>query len=288
MEQSVQRRFEQVDVFGSRQYKGNALAVVIDSEGISDTAMQSFAKWTNLSETTFLLPPSLAKEGEMQADYKVRIFTPFEELPFAGHPTLGSCHVYLNNLAKDQENNVIIQECGIGKVKIRRLEDGKLAFACPKLIKSGKVNKEDYNQIIKDLNITDTSDIIDIQHADNGPGWVLVILKDVQTLLSLKLSHSKYYIGCAAIYTEKESECAVEVRTFCPGNNNMTFEDPVTGSFNAALAQYFLSTGMVKLPYEASQGQCIGFEGRLTIFEEESEIYVGGIVRNCITGQVQL
>ncbi|CDW76130.1 phenazine biosynthesis protein [Stylonychia lemnae] len=256
--------------------------------------MQEFAKWTNLSETTFILPSKPAEiEDEDQADYYVRIFTPYEELPFAGHPTLGSCHVFLNNLSKDPNQKTIIQECGIGKVKLTQVSKGKLAFICPKMIKSGDVEISMREEILKDLGLDDTSAVIDVQHADNGPGWVLVLFKSVHKLLELSPLQSKYYIGCASIYSKEEQEfyktdSSVEVRTFCPGNNNLLFEDPVTGSFNAALALYLHQTKKVSLPYTATQGQCMKFNGRLSIFQEDDNIYVGGEVKDCISGNVLL
>jgi PhzF family phenazine biosynthesis protein len=276
----MKRRFIQVDVFGETPYRGNPLAVVVDAEGLTTAAMQKFAKWTNLSETTFLLPPTQAS-----ADYKVRIFTPTEELPFAGHPTLGSAHAWLANGGVSKSEDIVVQECGVGLVTVRR--DGNLlSFAAPPLLKSGPVDEALILEAAMSLGITRTS-IIDAAWIDNGPGWLGILLASAQEVLAIQPNAMKLTLGVAGAYSP-QSKFAYEVRAFY-SSNGITFEDPVTGSLNASLAQWLIHSGRFSAPYLASQGTAIGYAGVVHIEADTShDIWIGGNVVTCITGDVEL
>ncbi|MEV4563974.1 PhzF family phenazine biosynthesis protein [Nonomuraea sp. NPDC049419] len=272
----MSRRFTQVDVFAATPYLGNALAVVIDADGLSTEEMQRFARWTNLSETTFLLPPT---SGE--ADYRVRIFTPDRELPFAGHPTLGSCHAWLESGGVPRTEGEVVQECGAGLVPLRVTGDG-LAFEAPPLIRSGPVDEELLGRVAAALGI-ERADIVAAEWAANGPHWIGVLLADAEQVLALRPGTVPEDIGVVGPYPEG-SECAFEVRAFFP-QNGATVEDPVTGSLNAALAQWLLRTGRASAPYVASQGTVIGRRGRVHVSTDaEGRIWVGGAVTTCVTG----
>ena len=274
----MKRPFSQVDVFTTTPYAGNPVAVVRDGEGVSDEAMQRFARWTNLSETTFLLPP----EAE-EADYRVRIFTPVAELPFAGHPTLGTCHAWLEGRSESPE--VVVQECGAGLVPIRRSADG-LAFAAPPLRRSGPVEATLLDQIAAALGIARGA-IVDAEWADNGPGWVAVLLESADAVLALRPSFIDQDVGVAGPHPEGSPE-AIEVRAFFP-KDGVLVEDPVTGSLNASLAQWLLRTGRVSAPYVASQGTALGRSGRVHVTHDaDGTIWVGGGTVTCIDGEVEL
>jgi PhzF family phenazine biosynthesis protein len=274
------RPFTQVDVFTATPYHGNPLAVVLDGEGLTTEEMQRFAAWTNLSETTFLLPPSTPA-----ADYKVRIFTPATELPFAGHPTLGSCHAWLEAGGAPRQEGQIVQECGAGLVRVRR-SDGRLAFHTPPLLRSGPVEEPLVEQITEALGIG-RGDVVDVEWADNGPGWVAVLLADADAVLALRPGTVPCDVGVAGPYPEG-AECAYEVRAFFP-YQGATVEDPVTGSLNASLAQWLLRTGRAKAPYVAGQGTALGRSGRVHISADaEENVWVGGSVVTCVTGRVEL
>ncbi|CAN5498325.1 PhzF family phenazine biosynthesis protein [soil metagenome] len=281
------RRFTQVDVFGAKPVSGNPLAVVIDAEGLSTDEMQRIARWTNLSETAFLLPPT-----SPEADYHVRIFTLARELPFAGQPTLGSCHAWLTFGGEARNPNKIIQECGAGLVPIRRDNRG-LAFAAPPLIRSGPVDVEYAKLVARVLGI-DRNEIIDIEWADNGPGWVAVLLADAERVLALEPDASSYQgdasldIGAVAPYPAG-SECAFEVRAFFTDERGTIREDPVTGSLNASLAQWLLGSGRATAPYVASQGTRLGRTGRPRIDQDaDGTIWVGGSTVTIIDGDIDL
>jgi PhzF family phenazine biosynthesis protein len=272
----MSRRFTQVDVFAATPYLGNALAVVIDADGLSTEEMQRFARWTNLSETTFLLPPT---GGE--ADYRVRIFTPDRELPFAGHPTLGSCHAWLEAGGVPRKEGEVVQECEAGLVPLRVTGDG-LAFEAPPLIRSGPVDEELLGRVAGALGI-ERADIVAAEWAANGPHWIGVLLADAEQVLALRPGTVPEDIGVVGPHPEG-SECAFEVRAFFP-QNGATVEDPVTGSLNAALAQWLLRTGRASAPYVASQGTVIGRRGRVHVSTDaEGRIWVGGAVTTCVTG----
>jgi PhzF family phenazine biosynthesis protein len=276
----VRRRLRQVDVFGASPYAGNPVAVVIDGDGLDEPAMQRFASWTNLAETTFVLPPS---SGD--ADYRVRIFTPVLELPFAGHPTLGTCHAWLEAGGAPRPDERVVQECGAGLVEIRR-SDGRLAFAAPPLLRSGPVEEELVDRIAAMLGIG-RADIVDSQWVDNGPGWVAVLLPSAEAVLAVRPGAVDLDVGLVGPYPEG-SPAAFEVRAFVPKDGS-TVEDPVTGSLNASLAEWLLRTDRARAPYVASQGTALGRSGRVHITRDpEGTIWVGGGTVTCISGQVEL
>ncbi|HKA69099.1 MAG TPA: PhzF family phenazine biosynthesis protein [Actinomycetes bacterium] len=277
----MRRNFCEVDVFTTTPYYGNPVAVVLDGTGLSTEQMQRFAHWTNLSETTFLLPPSGS-----DADYRVRIFTPVAELPFAGHPTLGTCHAWLTAGGAPRPSAVVVQECEAGLVRVRQTEAG-LSFAAPPLVRSGPVD-ESLQQHIAELAGINRADIVDAQWVDNGPGWVAVLLDDADAVLALRPPNSvDLVLGVVGPYPD-ESPFAFEVRAFFP-KNGATVEDPVTGSLNASLAEWLLRTGRAGAPYLASQGTALGRAGRVYVSTEpDGTIWVGGGTVTCITGQVEL
>jgi PhzF family phenazine biosynthesis protein len=289
-----QRPFKQVDVFTATSYRGNPLAVVLDGSGLSADEMQHFTNWTNLSECTFLLPPS--DEGRANgADYRVRIFCPGRELPFAGHPTLGSCHAWLEAGGVPQGEHVV-QECGVGLVKLRR--DGeRLAFAAPPLIKSGPLPEEDVALIARGLGVA-RSDITAHAWCDNGPNWRGVMLTSAEQVLALRPDGAVLAgldIGVVGprgkvgvVGAREEHDTQFEVRAFFPGNNGLC-EDPVTGSLNAALAQWLIGAGLAPERYVAAQGTALAREGRVFIERDASgTIWVGGQSVTCIHGHVTL
>jgi PhzF family phenazine biosynthesis protein len=276
----VTRPFCQVDVFGSAPYRGNPLAVVLDGEGLSTEQMQRFAHWMNLSETTFVLPPS--GEG---ADYQVRIFTPVAELPFAGHPTLGTCHAWLEAGGTPHRAGVIVQQCGAGLVTLRRTSDG-LAFAAPPVLRDGPVDEGMLAHIAAVLRI-DRAAIVDASWADNGPGWVAVMLASADAVLAVRPGAVDLDLGLVGAYPPG-SPAAFEVRAFFP-KDGVTTEDPVTGSLNASLAAWLLSSGYAQAPYVASQGTVLGRAGRVHISRDPGgTIWVAGATVTCITGQADL
>jgi PhzF family phenazine biosynthesis protein len=281
------RRFQQVDVFGAQPFLGNPLAVVFDAEGLSTEDMQRFTRWANLAESTFLLPPT-----SPDADYRVRIFTLARELPFAGHPTLGSCHAWLSAGGKPRQSNLIVQECGAGLVPLARGTDG-LAFAAPPLLRSGPVDEAFVKELAVVLGIA-RHQIVDAQWADNGPGWVAILLKDAAAVLAVEPDFSRYSgegsldIGLVGPYP-KGSECAFEVRAIFSDERGNMREDPVTGSLNASIAQWLLATGRATAPYVASQGTRLGCRGRPRITQDrDGKVWVGGATVTCIKGKVEI
>jgi PhzF family phenazine biosynthesis protein len=273
------RPFRQVDVFAATPYYGNPVAVVLDGSGLTTEAMQHFANWTNLSETTFVLPAT-----DPAADYRVRIFTPSVELPFAGHPTLGTCHAWLEHGGSPHDPAAVVQECGAGLVRIRPTDDG-LAFGAPPLVRSGPVDDADVDHIAALLGLS-VSEIVDAQWVDNGPGWVAVLLADADAVLAVRPAPSDLDIGVVGPYPPG-SPIAVEVRAFFPKDGG-TVEDPVTGSLNASLAEWLLRTGRVTVPYVASQGTAIGRAGRVHVTSDDGQIWVGGGTVTCLAGEVDL
>jgi PhzF family phenazine biosynthesis protein len=276
----VLRPFSQVDVFTATPYAGNPVAVVLDGAGLGTAEMQRFAHWTNLSETTFVLPP-----GAADADYRVRIFTPVAELPFAGHPTLGTCHAWLSASDGPEPPDVVVQECGAGLVEIRRTAAG-LAFAAPPPIRSGPVEKALVEHLASLLRIEPAA-IVDAQWADNGPGWVAVLLESAEAVLALRPGPVDLDVGVVGPYPDGEPE-AFEVRAFFPKDGS-TVEDPVTGSLNASLAQWLLDSGRASAPYVASQGTALRRAGRVHVSRDaDGTIWVGGGTVTCVAGQVDL
>jgi PhzF family phenazine biosynthesis protein len=276
----VLRPFQQVDVFTDVAYAGNPVAVVLAGDGIGDAEMQRFAGWTNLSETTFVLEPTTPG-----ADYRLRIFTPTTELPFAGHPTLGSCHAWLSTAGGAAAGERIVQECGAGLVPIRRTPGG-LAFAAPPLIRSGPVEPELVQHIAGLLQIA-PSGIVDSQWVDNGPGWVAVLLASADAVLALEPLAVDLDLGVVGPYPPGSPE-AFELRAFIP-QFGQTVEDPVTGSLNASVAQWLVGTGRATCPYVAAQGQALGRAGRVHVSQDaDGIIWTGGGTVTCISGRVEL
>jgi PhzF family phenazine biosynthesis protein len=276
----VPRQFRQVDVFTDTAYFGNPVAVVLGADGLSDEQMQVVARWTNLSETTFVLTPRASG-----ADYLVRIFTPARELPFAGHPTLGTCHAWLEAGGRPGQAGTIVQECGAGLVTVRQT-DGGLAFAAPPLRRSGPVDEAVTEHVARTLNVA-RADIVDSQWADNGPGWVAVLLASAEAVLAVRPGAVDMDIGVAGPYPEG-SPTALEVRAFTP-QIGPPGEDPVTGSLNASLGQWLLATGRVTAPYVASQGTALGRRGRVHVSrDDDGQVWVGGRTVTCVSGTVEL
>jgi PhzF family phenazine biosynthesis protein len=285
------RNFKQVDVFTATPYRGNPVAVVLDGKGLSTEEMQAFTNWTNLSEATFVLPPT--QDG---ADYRLRIFCPGRELPFAGHPTLGSCHAWLEAGGRPR-GEYVVQECGVGLVKLKR-DDERLAFAAPPLRKSGPLPEEDVELIARGLGLA-RSDIVGHAWCDNGPNWRGVMLASADRVLALKpdadvlagldvgVIGPRGKVGVVGSRASGDG-CAFEVRAFFPGNNGMA-EDPVTGSLNAALAQWLIDAGLAPDSYIASQGTALGRAGRVHVERDASgETWIGGASVTCISGTVRL
>jgi PhzF family phenazine biosynthesis protein len=276
----MRRPFQQVDVFTTVPYAGNPVAVVLDADGITTEEMQRFARWMNLSETTFVLPPTSA-----EADYRVRIFTPVLELPFAGHPTLGTCHAWLAAGGQPHREDAVVQESPAGLVAVRPTDEG-LAFAAPPQVRSGPVDDEIVERLRRMLGV-DSAAMIDTQWVDNGPGWVAVLLDSPETVLALVPRFDELDVGVVAPYPAGSPE-AFEVRGFFPKDGAMV-EDPVTGSLNASLAQWLLATGRAEAPYIARQGTVLGRSGRVHVSRDaDGTIWVGGGTTTCIAGEVEI
>jgi PhzF family phenazine biosynthesis protein len=273
--------FHQVDVFTARPLRGNPLAVVGGADGLTTEQMAAFANWTNLSESTFLLQPT-----SPLADYRLRIFTPRRELPFAGHPTLGSCHVWLASGAAPKGDDVV-QECEIGLVRIRRGID-RLSFAAPTLRRSGPLEPEILARVIAGLRLPPEA-ILASNWVDNGPGWLAVLLRSRDEVLAIRPDYSVLSglsIGAVGAWdADKDGpDAQFEVRAFTSSG----YEDPVTGSLNASLAQWLIGARIAPPNYIASQGSVLGREGRVFIEQDGAEIWVGGAVRTCIAGTLTI
>lgn len=270
-------RFSQVDVFSAQPLLGNPVAVVHDADGVSDEQMAAFARWTNLSETTFLLRPTTPN-----ADYRLRIWTPGGELPFAGHPTLGSAHAWLEAGGVPAGED-IVQECGAGLVRIRRGD--RLSFGAPPLTRSGPVSDEDVDAIAVALGIS-RDEIVETAWIDNGPGWVGVLLRDAEAVLGIEPAWASFgdlKIGVVGPYAD--GPLAVELRAFCPGYGMP--EDPVTGSLNAGVGQW-LAGRTLPTSYVASQGTALQRAGRVHVELVDGQIWVGGDTRTTVSGSVAL
>jgi PhzF family phenazine biosynthesis protein len=274
------RRFRQVDVFTAVPYAGNPVAVVLDADGLDDDLLQRFAAWTNLSETTFVLPPE-----DAAADYRLRIFTPSAELPFAGHPTLGSCHAWLEAGGTPKQDGVVVQECGAGLVPVRRTDDG-LAFVGPPLVRNGPVDEGTIARVVEFLGV-DPGAVVDSNWVDNGPGWIGVLLESADAVLRLQPGHIDLDVGVIGPYPPGSPQ-DVEVRAFFEVSGS-TREDPVTGSLNAGLAEWLLAGGRLTAPYTARQGTALGRDGRVRItVDADGRIWTGGGSVTCVTGEVDL
>ncbi len=276
------RRFSQLDVFSAEPLRGNPLAVVDDAAGLTDAQMAAFARWTNLSETTFLLPPT-----DPAADYRVRIFTPGGELPFAGHPTLGSCQAWLAGGGQPRQPGVVLQQCGVGLVRVRR--DGqRLAFAAPPLQRSGPANDPALrDQVARALRLAPAA-IVRLQWVDNGPGWLAALLADAGAVLALQpdfVAMRGLKLGVVGAYPAG-SDCAFEVRAFVPALG--VPEDPVTGSLNAGLAQWLIGDGLAPECYVAAQGAALGRAGRVHVARSDDALWIGGDICTVVSGEVRL
>lgn len=276
----MKRRFHQLDVFTSEVLRGNPLAVVHDAEGLDDARMAAFARWTNLSETTFLLPPT-----DPAADYRVRIFTPGGELPFAGHPTLGSCHAWLAAGGRPRDAGMVVQQCGVGQVTVRR-DGARLAFAAPPLRRSGPLEADLLQQIRAALGLEQGA-IRAHQWVDNGPGWCAVLLASAEQVLALKPDWPRLgtlKLGVVGPHPAG-AEAQFELRAFIGGGN---YEDPVTGSLNASVAQWLIAAGLAPKRYVAAQGAALQRAGRVHIDGRGDTVWVGGDIAECIRGEVEL
>jgi len=256
----VDRRFAQVDVFSDQAAAGNPVAVVLDGTGLDVAWMQQFAAWLNVAETTFVLPAE-----DPAADYRVRIFTVADELPFAGHPTLGTCHAWLAAGNLPRHDDTIVQECDAGLIRIRRTHAG-LAFASPPLRRSGLVDDQTRAAVMAALGV-DSSEVLAMEWVDNGPGWLGVLLASTERVLALNCAWIDQFIGVAAA----RDDGGLEVRAFYPVRGAMV-EDPVCGSLNAALARWLPDAGLVRFPYTVHQGAAAGRCGRLYISDEDGDI----------------
>lgn len=279
----MNKRFRQVDVFGVDSFSGNPVAVILDSDGLSDNELRAFSAWTNLSECTFLYPPTDSK-----ADYRVRIFAQNTELPFAGHPTLGTARAWLDAGGVPLQPNLIIQECAAGLVPIR-IEGDLLAFNAPPRIRSGPVSEDLLNYLIEILGIT-RDQVVDSEWLDNGPGWVGILLDSANSVLKMRPNASahpgRWDIGVIGPHSDG-SEFAFELRAFFTEGSEPLREDPITGSLNASAAEWLLSKGRATAPYLASQGSAIGRNGRVSITEEGGKIWVGGNTKVMLSGFLQ-
>ncbi len=274
-------RFTQVDVFTERALLGNPLAVVHDAAALSDTQMQAFARWTNLSETTFLLPPT-----DAAADYRVRIFTPHRELPFAGHPTLGSCHAWLEAGGRARAAGEVVQQCAVGLIRVRS-SGGRLAFAAPPRLRSGPLEAELLARIVAALGLRQT-DIVAHQWVDNGPGWSAIRLGSAAAVLALEpdwAALAGIKLGVVGAHPAG-AEAQFEVRALIgegPG-----YEDPVTGSLNASLAQWLIGSGTAPDAYVAAQGTRLARAGRVHVLREGETTWIGGGSVSCVRGELTL
>ncbi|MDP1899500.1 MAG: PhzF family phenazine biosynthesis protein [Rubrivivax sp.] len=277
----MKRRFHQLDVFSAVPLKGNPLAVVHDAQGLGDDTLAAFARWTNLSETTFLLPPT-----DPAADYRVRIFTPGGELPFAGHPTLGSCHAWLAAGGVPREEGGVVQECGVGLVHIRR-GGTRLAFAAPPLRRTGPLDEPLVQRIATALGVA-REDVLQHQWVDNGPGWCAVMLRSAAQVLAVQPDWKRLgelKLGLIGAQPPGQ-DTQFEVRAFVPAMG--VPEDPVTGSLNAGLAQWLTGAGLAPPAYVAAQGAALGRAGRVHVQREGDAVWIGGDVAGCIEGTVTL
>ncbi len=280
------RPFAQVDVFTGEECLGNPVAVVLDAVDLTDEQMAAFARWTNLSETTFVLPPT-----DAAADYRLRIFTPGGELPFAGHPTLGSAHAWLGAGGTPQAAGTLVQECGVGLVRIRQGEGGRLAFAAPPLRRSGPVEPEVLERAAAGLGIG-RWDVVDAAWVDNGPPWIGVLLADAAAVLDVVPDHAAMAglaVGVVGRYDAAGAErvgADAEVRAFV-GDLGIA-EDPVTGSLNAGLAQWLIPAGVLPARYVVSQGTALQRAGRVHVERVGADVWIGGDAVTVVAGEVRL
>ncbi|NRQ50005.1 PhzF family phenazine biosynthesis protein [Aeromicrobium stalagmiti] len=275
------RGFSQVDVFASELTLGNPVAVVHDADDLDDEQMAGFARWTNLSETTFLLRPSTP-----DADYRVRIFTTARELPFAGHPTLGSARAWLAAGGRPRRDDELVQECAAGLVRVR-VDGDRLAFAAPPLLRDGPIDPGELAEVVAALGL-DPARVVDATWADNGPGWAALLLDSARTVLALDPDPARFgvidKVGVVGPHPDG-SDAAFEVRAFVPGSIG---EDPVTGSLNASIGQWLTSTGRAPASYVAAQGTRLQRRGRVHVDRTDDDVWVGGQATVGVTGSVAL
>ena len=276
----MNRPFRLVDVFGTDPFTGNPLAVIGDAAALTTDEMQRITRWLNLSETAFLLPPT-----HPDADYRVRIFTLAHELPFAGHPTLGSCHAWLEAGGRPRRGGTVMQECGAGLIALRH-EDGRLAFAAPPLIRSGTPTAAEIARVAEVLRI-EPGAIVDAQWVDNGPGWIAVLLSSAQEVLAVDPAgqcSERIDIGIVGPHPPG-GEAAFELRAIFTGPGGSLIEDPVTGSLNASVGQWLFASGRAQGGYVAAQGTRLGRSGRVHVTMDASgQVWVGGRTGTLVSG----
>lgn len=280
----MKRRFRQVDVFGEDHCTGNPVAVILDAEGLDDETLRRFSVWSNLSECTFVLPPT-----QPGADYRVRIFSLNAELPFAGHPTLGTARAWLDAGGIPATPEMLVQECGAGLVPIRIQKD-RLAFSAPPRLRSGPVEPELLTVLVEILGI-ESEQVIDAEWLDNGPGWVGLLLDSADTVLNVRPDASKHPgrwdIGVIGAH-DPGSQAAFELRAFFTEGDDPLREDPVTGSLNAAAAEWLITTDRASAPYLAAQGAVTGRHGRIHVSDEDGRLWVGGRAEVILSGSTSL
>ncbi|GAA4782684.1 PhzF family phenazine biosynthesis protein [Actinomycetospora chlora] len=273
--------FRQVDVFGDGPVTGNPVAVLHDAADLDDDTMAALARWTDLSETTFLLPAT-----DPAADYRLRIFTPDRELPFAGHPTLGSAHAWLEAGGVPRDPDELVQECGVGTVRLRRVGD-RLAFAAPPLVRGGPVDPEALAPLLDALGLPDPA-AVTARWIDNGPGWVGLLLPDPEVVLALSPRTLAGFtsVGVASTYPAG-AEVALEVRAFI-GDSGAVREDPVTGSLQAGFAGWLIADGHLPRRYVAAQGARRRRRGRVHVEQVGTDTWIGGATTTVVTGHLAL
>lgn len=276
--------FRQVDVFGSAPLRGNPVAVVLGADGLATEQMAALARWTNLSETTFISTPTTPG-----ADYRVRIFTPFEELPFAGHPTLGSAHAWLAEGGAPAAAGAVVQECGVGLVTVRVTlgpSEDRLAFAAPPLLRTGPLTRVELDAALEPLGLRQ-DDVVGHQWVDNGPGWLGLLLRSAEAVLAVEpdLPALSFKTGIIGPYPAG-SPRAFEVRALVNGPPG--WEDPVTGSLNASLAQWLRASGQAPPAYRAGQGRAVGADGEVWLDDDGASIWVGGATTTIVRGTISL
>ena len=275
----TQRPFSMIDVFGDGVFAGNPLAVIADGTGLDTAEMQRIAHWLNLSETTFLLPPA-----DPRADYRVRIFTVDRELPFAGHPTLGSAHVWLENVGDPKVEGLVVQECGAGLVTLRRQGD-RLAFAAPPRTRSGPLSDAELSEALDVLRIG-REQIVDAQWVSNGPGWLAILMRSAKEVLAVQAvaTHDRI-IDIGVVGPHEDGDVDFEIRGFFSASRGALIEDPVTGSLNASVAQWLFESGRAKQSYVAAQGTKLGRRGRVYLSQDaDGQVWVAGTARTLFSG----
>ena len=276
----MSRQFQLVDVFGKDDFSGNPVAVVFAADDLDTETMQRITRWLNLSETTFLVPAT-----ESEADYHVRIFTLQRELPFAGHPTLGTCHAWLEAGGRPKRDDVILQQCGVGLVPIQRGGE-RLAFAAPPLVRSGPVDQADLDEALEVLGLA-PGDIVEARWVDNGPGWLGIMLDSAERVLALEPKrHHKGRVDLGVVGPHPAGgEVDFELRAIFSDPHGALLEDPVTGSLNASVAQWLFGSGRARGRYVAAQGTAIGRTGRIHVEQaDDSTIWIGGNTRTFFQG----